>query len=1112
MIGTISATAPQDEASDTLRSAWVSANAGSGKTFALVNRVIKLLLGGAVPSRILCLTFTKAAAAEMSQNLLDILGLWVSLGDTDLKAAIQNIGILTVDRNLLLAARRLFTRAIETPGGLKIQTIHSLCERLLHQFPVEAGVVPGFKVLDDRTAKEYLIAARSRTLRASQLEPGSKLSEAFHDIARLASARELDEILTEGLTNRSDLFASVIDDEAIGKVVIQLRASLNIAADENEQTVVEPLVLDRDEWASLVLALRNGSKGDVERSQQLSNVTGAGDTLRNVQNLLLTGESEPRDIGRIASKKVRVAEPWVEPFIRHEQNRFLQALIKRSDTMHLAATKALLEIFRTLHAEYEHLKQKGGVCDYDDLILKTRAMLVSRPEAAWILYKLDGGLDHILVDEAQDTNPMQWDIILSLISEFFAGEGSRSQLNRTVFVVGDRKQSIFSFQGADTEVFDDVRSMVAGLVRGGGQKFSDLDFTVSYRSTSEVLWAVDSVFKSGQAACGGVTGMPSKPLIHQSSRRGEKGLVEIWPLIAGIETEERDPWTALVDGTSTLSPRRALARHIARKVQSWIGRRQIGALNRAVEPADIMILVRRRNDLFDAIIQELRNLDVPVTGSDRLDLTSSIAVKDVLALVRFCILPEDDYSLACVLKSPLIPQRVDENQLFDIAWNRESRSLYDCLKSSDDPDFASVRELLSFWMDCARKAGPFEFISAVLLTSRKRFLERLGQETGDALDAMLDQSLEFERSHSASLSRFVEWFSVGGVEVRRSMEQASGKVRILTVHGAKGLEAPIVILPDTTDVPNRRQQPNLMMVSNAVGKLPFWRLPGTLMSEQVSAWVAEADLRQAHEYQRLLYVAMTRARDELYICGCEGGREIEPGSWFMMASTALVPGMAKIQNDEGWRFGDEPGWCEPAPVEELPVPNILPLWLTTKVACISEPDATEPLTTNPPAVGSTQFTRGSLLHKILCYLPDLDPGKREEAARKAVARAGFGDELADEILGLFADPLLDKYLSSGAMTEVPIIYTSGQKRTVVARIDRLIVDDTGVLVLDYKSDNPWPKIHQDVGAEYLLQLAGYREALRGIYPNKPMQFALLWTAAPMLMKIPDEVIPMASLD
>ena len=1101
----------QRRGSDPAVSAWVGANAGSGKTHVLVDRVIRLMLAGAEPSRILCLTFTKAAAAEMAARVFNRLSGWVSLDDVELKHRLNGIGLQDPNTEIVLRARRLFARAQETPGGLKIQTIHAFCERLLQLFPVEAGVVPRFTVMDERAARETLEAARNSVLTEAISEPQSAAGRALATVTRHVQSDGFDDLVSELLKARGEFHDMLQSETGLKRCIAEIGAYLNLAPDESRDSINEQLGLNVSEYGKFAEALANGSASDQKRSEDIAgNLVRHGIILLDLRDFYLTQKDEPRKLSGIATKPVLNQHPWIEAFVESEQTRLLAALAKLSDLERMEATRALLGLAALIIGKYEERKRKLGLYDFDDLILRTNSLLTVRPDAAWILYKLDGGIDHVLLDEAQDTSPAQWQIVRALTEEFFAGQGRQSAANRTVFAVGDRKQSIYSFQGADPNVFELVHDDFKERIEASGQGFNDVDFTVSFRSTREVLEAIDTVFHESSPARRGLDGRIVSPLVHESNRPDDRGIVEIWPLVEPDEKDDDAPWTAPVDREPANSPRRKLARRIATTLKSWIGGRTIGTSDRLIQAGDILVLVRKRDSLFDALISELRKAGVPVAGADRLTLVENIAILDLLALAGFALLPDDDYALACVLKSPLMATPLSEDQLFAIAHGRGARPLWDSLQHSTEACCVTAKESLAAPMMLAGIVRPYEFFATILQESRKRIVARLGGEANDALDAFLQSALDFERGHCASLAAFVDWFVSGDVEIKRNMEQGAGEVRIMTVHGAKGLEAPIVILPDTTAVPDGRTQPQLLMIpsGNSGRKLPLWRVPKLFESPGITGLKQQAGDARDEEYRRLLYVAMSRARDELYICGYRGTNEPSDGCWYNLVSNALRPNMRPIADGEGWRLGVDPHytaqsqapakvriplphWCERAASPESKAPG------RSSVTGVSRGDNAM----TPEQKRSRE--RGIVIHRLLQVLPDTSPSERTALAQRVVARAGHREDLADAVLALLDHPAIAGLLASEGMSEVALSANLPQLGlTVSGRIDRLIIADDGILIVDYKTDRAPPERVEFTPPDYLRQMALYRAVMLEAYPGRPVRTALVWTSGPYVMEIP----------
>jgi len=544
----------------------------------------------------------------------------------------------------------------------------------------------------------------------------------------------------------------------------------------------------------------------------------------------------------------------------------------------------------------------------------------------------------------------------------------------------------------------------------------------------------------------------------------------------------------------------------------------IAATGKLVGPEDILVLVRSRNGFFDALIRELRQADVPVAGADRLKLIESIAVLDLLALARFSLMPEDDHALACILKSPVLAAPFTEDQLMSLAIGRGDASLWQALRASDAAHCRAAAAQLGRLAAHAATARAFEFFSGVLMQARLRFLSRLGSEANDALDALLDAALAYEQNHAASLAGFVNWFETGGVEIKRNMEQAAGEVRIMTVHGAKGLEAPIVILPDTASMPDSHTESPLVMVEagNSGIKLPLWKLPKRFESAAFRTLRARVRDSRDDEYQRLLYVAMTRARDELYICGYRGIQQPKNGCWHETASRALRPVMREVEDGESrlWRLGPDPQYRDAAAAVRAAA-GPLPEWIGhphTEDLALPEPLAVSALARREaaPAAPPERLNRGIAIHRILQRLPGLEEGARTAEARRMAAAAGLDPALGDDLAALTEAPGLRHLFAADGLSEVPLAAALPDLGlTVTGRIDRLILGGDGIIAVDFKTTADPPASPGAVNPGDLVQLACYRAALRRIHPGAPVSMALLHTETKSLMVLPDSLLDQA---
>ncbi|HZP75811.1 MAG TPA: double-strand break repair helicase AddA [Pseudolabrys sp.] len=1129
----------QRQASDPHVSAWVAANAGSGKTYVLAQRVIRLLLEGTDPAKILCLTFTKAAAANMANRVFETLRAWTALNDEALNAAIRSITGGRADPIRRERARRLFAAALETPGGLKVQTIHAFCTRLLHQFPFEANVAARFTVLDEASETQLLDQLTLGVLLEAAAKPESALGEALAIAVTVAADQTFRDVVTEAIRKREPITRWTQAAGGVKAAIAGLCGALGIAPDDSaaqvERDIVEGPHLPVAEWPAAAQVLGHGSANDATQARRLEAALAASGTTR-VENYLAIFFTEGHPRSALATKAIKGIAPELCERLEQEKLR-LQGLIERRRAVACRdRTLALLTIADAVIARYAAEKDRRALLDYDDLIEKTLTLLANT-DVAWVHYKLDTGIDHVLVDEAQDTSARQWQIVAYLVAEFTAGEGAR-RINRSMFAVGDDKQSIFSFQGAAPHQFDEMRRRFAQKYYEAELEFVAPQLLYSFRSVSTVLAAVDHVFTQPAAYAGLTT--DQAPTVHEAVRGDAPGLVELWPLTEPDPAPEIEPWDTPFDTASETSPRVKLARRIAANIRLWQARQDRvgdGDERHIIEPGDILILVRQRGPLFEAIIRALKNANIPVAGADRLVLTEHIAVMDLMVLADALLLPQDDLALATVLKSPLFG--LDDADLFALAWKRE-RSLRAMLdEKRAEPRFAAAADKLARLTTLARHSTPFAFYAAVLGAERGRqqFLARLGEEASDALDEFLNLALDYERRETPSLQGFVAWLRTANAEVKRDMETDRNEVRVMTVHGAKGLEAPIVILADTCTPPAgpQQQQPRLLPLveANAVPGAPerFVWIGRKADDGPALAQARERLTRAAEdEYRRLLYVAMTRAADRLVICGAAGLRQMPQGCWYELIRDALEPISVKEAADdregEVWRFRRAAG----AEQMELRMPAgrmmpAAPAWLaqaapidpaSARHVAPSSADDDFAAQRSTTALGARKARmRGILVHRLMQSLPDIPAERRSEAARAFLERATSPDlalspderdALAQQVLRVLEDERFHHLFAPGSRAEVPIIgriTMQGQTVLVSGQVDRLCVRKDGIFIADYKTNRPAPRRLAEVPRGYPTQLGLYRAVLRKLYPERPVSAAIVWTEVPDLMAFSD---------
>jgi len=1172
----------QANAADPKTSAFVSANAGTGKTYILVTRVLRLLLRGNEPHKILCLTFTKAAAAEMENRLFETLAKWVTMPEEELLDVGNNESLAKVlgraptpDETEL--ARRLFAKSIETPGGMKVQTIHSFCEKLLQRFPLEAEVPPHFKVLDETVASDILIHAIDQVLTKALKNKSSDESQALAKVITFSNDAQFESLILNAL-NQREIWGPLIAPEPEA-LMASLASLLQLPANQSISHWQEAMAsaVDDELIKSLVPILKDeGSKRDGELALKLEEALQTKSTdhrIRTLQKAFLTEKNEPRSEKTLLTKAIKEKYTSLACQLFRAQGAYYEAFLAYESLTVAEATKALLILADKIITLYEQQKRSRAALDYQDLIEKTAELLSSRQNTAWVLFKLDQGLDHILVDEAQDTSPEQWQVITSLTEEFFFSEGARDAYikttangekaqdkmprieERTLFAVGDEKQSIYGFQGAEPKQFSEMGEHFTKSAERANKNFKTIPLNLSFRSTSAVLNSVDLVFqKPHLRQC---LTMSGAEITHYSNRQLEAGLVEIWDTERDEKLEKSEAFNPLEEGGSHNASGRC-AEKIAKQIREWLDKGEIlQSKGRPIEAGDILILVRKRAPFAPMIIRALKAQNIPVAGADRIVITEQLAVMDMLALGDFLLLPEDDLALANVLKSPIF--NLDDDDLFKLSHGRKG-SLWQSLRyfAKREEKYNEVSSTLSLWLSRADILPPFEFFSNLLEGEglRKKFIARLGAVAGDALDEFINLSLQYDELEPPSMQGFLSWLRRSGAEVKRDMEKGRNEVRVMTVHGAKGLEADIVFLPDTCSSKSASQSESLLKVkrpdlpSNPQNKnlvsTTLWSLPNKSHLAPIKEARGTINEEAKSEQMRLLYVAMTRARDRLYICGFEGTRGRSQDCWYNLIEEGLENHLKEVQNPDGtvvrqFQTGEQKEVVlKDQPELSKQQSQALPEWAKTKAE--SEPVRTipvapssvipyetpeddedklpvEPALISPKKMGNDgRFLRGRLVHKLLEYLPDVPEEDRLKAAETLAKH--HGRDLRDahqasiikETLAIINNPDYKDLFGPGSKAEVSLIARITPKKTgstpilLQGQIDRLIVRKDEILIIDYKSNRPSPRKLEEVAEAYQAQLAAYRIALREIYPSHKLKSALLWTDGPYLMEIPDEML------
>jgi len=1152
--------ARQALAADPWSSVWVSASAGTGKTKILTDRVLRLLLprpgfeyDSATPAdKILCLTYTRTGASEMADRIHRRLSEWAVMSDQALKDDLTTLLGTSLDETIITAARALFAKVVDTPGGMKIMTIHSFCQSVLKRFPLEAGLPAHFEVLDERTTQEYMQRAQRQLIARINSAPEDILATSFTALTREVNADQFQSLMKD-ITNHRGALARMNDAHPDAD---SLRHAIFTALDCDPTDTADSLLAGfcRDggcDEAALRRAVSYMAEGtpktDQKNADAIQRFVDSSPAERiacfdSYKTVFLKVGGDAKSLGKIVTNKIVNACPEIADSVMAEAER-AENLMRKIKSLGVAAQSFnLLLVGAEIVKLYENIKSLNIQLDYDDLIHYTRQLLTESGQASWVLYKMDQGIDHILVDEAQDTSPDQWEVIRALAGEFFSGQAARDDITRTIFVVGDEKQSIFSFQGADPAGFQVMRRYFSERVQAAEQQFNAVNLLMSFRSAPAVLSAVDHVF-SLEAIAEGVHTDIAEPLKHLPFREGEAGLVELWPLIPGSAGRDIEPWTPSIEAVTSENAHMKLADKIAETISDWLDRGEmLEAKNRPIRAGDILILFRSRSALLDHIVRALKQHRIPVSGIDRIVLTNHLAVQDCLAMAECALLPDDDLTLATILKSPFIGY--DEEQLYQLAYGRNG-SLWADLKEFDPAVYSYLQRLTRD----VQTHTPYDFLQQLLVracpgdtvSGRRALYARLGLEINDAIDELLNICLDYQSMHTPNLQKFLFWFRQGQAEVKREQESSSAnQVRLMTVHASKGLQAPIVFLPDTVKVASNK--PLILWPKDETG-LPLWAPREAQRDHNCTARIEQQKIKSEEESRRLLYVALTRAEDRLYICGTQEKKTISDKCWYQLC-WMMLQNMNGVQKFD-FTLGDTPvidadsGEALPglryisaqtkdhkddkqdSPADRLPLPPT-PDWILNppppepsppRPLAPSRPSDPEPAIRSPlQADDSWRFSRGNLVHQLLEILPQLPAPRQQSACRAYLAKPAHGltetqqQALTAEIIAVLNHPEFAPIFGADSRAEVPIVglldkQTQSDYYAISGQIDRMVVESDRILIIDYKTNRPPPATESEVPDIYWRQMAAYQSALSHIYPDKAIECALLWTDGPRLMPL-----------
>lgn len=1164
----------QERASNPEYSAWVGASAGTGKTKVLTDRVLRLLLPredgrpGSVPGRIVCLTFTKAAANEMSVRINKKLGEWAVM-DVDhddpkksLRHVLSHLLNYTPSDVHIDAAKKLFAQVIDSPVGIQIMTIHSFCQSVLGRFPVEAGLQPDFALMEEGQDADLMKVAVSNVIRKAQHDEasGSALSQAIDHIIS-----EIDQSAFEGLIyqlyqEKNQLHTLIETHGSVEGIYANICASLGIRQGVDAHSYIQKFCaapVPNEASLKHIAELMLDDKGKTAPARAEVMLAWLGmipemryEMLGEYKSAYLTakGTIHKKSFPPAAIKK---QDPTAEDVLLQEAERILnmEDTIKRMNSA--ALTRDLLHIGVAVIENYASMKKARGVLDYDDLINYTMHLLtgkspgfsalkeVDRSEVMpWILYKMDQGIDHILVDEAQDTNPEQWKIIEALSDEFFVGRSARDEVLRTSFTVGDVKQSIYGFQRAAPDEFKRMQVLMDEKIKAAGLVNENVHLDISFRSTESVLSVVDLVFSGSEMQ----KAVKELNIQHKPFRQGQEGRVELWPVCETVKSEQRDFWDPPIMVHEHSSGSNALAKTIAQRIRNELNQKSVlSSHGRAVQPKDYMILVRTRTAFVEQLMRALKSLGVPVSGADRMILKDQLAVQDCLSLMRFCLFPEDDLTLAEVLKSPFLSW--DEEELFSLAYKRKGTLWqeicnFDFARINNIPEGAicvadqkreKARDYLSRLIGRVRAMGAYEFLSHILTqqcpadaqSGLRAICKRLGQDAFDPLQELLNVAQKFSHENIDHLQVFVDEQERKTNKLKRELEDTSNQVRIMTVHGSKGLQAPIVILPDTMGG-GANKIDRLLWPEKTTLDVPLYS-PRKDNDPEVYRKAYDERLQQEQEESyRQLYVAMTRATDRLYIGGYTKAKKHDEKAWYFKVREVMERYDGVTEEEDGTLVVSNTQQADPDKTEKQRDVNdqaeAIPDWVFTEPD--AEPVPARPLVPSRPteddedivmsplvAGQDRRFVRGNITHKLLEFLPDFDHAAQKNAAQKFVDKqasdfsAEVRESIVQEVMNIIHHPEYSPFFAKGSMAEVPITGLMDDNRIVSGQIDRLVIDDNDIWIVDYKTNRPPPVDPANIPSVYRKQLKAYKDTIQEIYPKHTIHCGILWTEGPRFVRL-----------
>ena len=838
-------------------SAFVSASAGTGKTKILIDRLLNLLLANNKPGKILCLAFTKAAAAEILSRINQKLAEFATCTKEHLETELYSLGFKELSEEIKYKARILFIELLDEAEPLNIQTIHSFCQQLLLKFPFESELGLNFSLLNEN--KTSLLITEAKDIFLNNISLYEKAEEAVSYLSWHIKEYSFNELLEEIIANRESL-------DNFFSLHLSLEKAINSIYPEriDEEQVIKEFIdnisINHEDLEKLYI----GGKTDISIAEKITKFISLSEKskimlLNDYLGCFLTLTGDPTK--SVLGKKIITTYPEVANIFENEQARAYKFNKFIKNTKALNLTNYFIIISYHIRKIYEQLKKQANAVDYDDLINLTLRLINNSEHAQWINYRLNGGIEHILIDEAQDNSSKQWEIINKISENFFDNEENQ----KSIFIVGDSKQSIFSFQGAKPELFNQMNKSLS-------DKVVRVQLNTSYRSGKTILELVDKIFNQDHLLHL-VTDI--EPIIEHRAHKSSNAKVELWPLIIEDEKEEIKEWVLPSDFKKNkyITASEKLANNIAERIRQDLDNKVISTAG------DVLVLTRRRGTFINHLISALRKLNIPSSGIDRLKLLEHPIILDIISLTNFLLCSNDDLNLAITLKSPIFS--ITEDELLKLCYNRES-SLWNELKKSSS--HIKIVELIENLQKLSKNKHPFEFYFYIFesLSFRQYFKGKNYLETDDIIDSFLDLVKEYQNDNIPSLQLCLNFINNTKTEIKRDLSQTKDQVRIMTIHNSKGLQAKTIFLTDTTSLPSNKD--SIIWLNK---HQLLW--PGKEKYYPDIAKTAKKEKQQQEysEYIRLLYVALTRAEDNIIICGTAKNQNISNECWYKIIEKAI---------------------------------------------------------------------------------------------------------------------------------------------------------------------------------------------------------------------------------